>query len=155
MAFINTAYINNGTLLAQAHKVAAAARLNATYDGSSIITLDLATTGTAGTYNNVITDAYGRIISGSNLAYLTNNQSITVSGDATGSGSTAIALTLANSGVTAGTYSKVTVNAKGLVTVGAALASGDVTTALGFTPANLASPTFTGTPTAPTAAYGT
>ncbi len=34
--------------------------------------------------------------------YLSGNQLITVSGDATGSGSTAISLTLANSGVTAG-----------------------------------------------------
>jgi hypothetical protein len=78
--------------------------------------------------------------------YLTGNQTITVSGDATGSGSTSIALTLANSGVTAGTYTKVTVDAKGRVTTGASLASGDlptytgtitssqVTTALGYTP---------------------
>lgn len=108
-------------------------------------------------------------------AYLTGNQSISVSGDATGSGSTSIALTLANSGVTAGTYTKVTVDAKGRVTTGASLASADlptytgtltssqVTTALGYTPYNssnpsgyitsaalspyapLASPAFTGT----------
>lgn len=50
--------------------------------------------------------------------YLTGNQSITISGDASGSGSTAITLTLANSGVVAGTYNNVTVNAKGLVTAG-------------------------------------
>lgn len=50
---------------------------------------------------------------------LQENQQITVTGDATGSGKTSIALTLANSGVTAGTYSAVTVNAKGLVTAGA------------------------------------
>lgn len=78
--------------------------------------------------------------------YLTANQTITVTGDATGSGTTSLALTLANSGVTAGTYTKVTVDAKGRVTVGASLASADlptytgsltssqVTTALGFTP---------------------
>jgi hypothetical protein len=36
--------------------------------------------------------------------YLTGNQNITVSGDATGSGATSIGLTLSNSGVTAGTY---------------------------------------------------
>jgi hypothetical protein len=88
--------------------------------------------------------------------YLTGNQTITVSGDATGSGSTSIALTLANSGVTAGTYTKVTVDAKGRVTTGASLASGDlptytgtitssqVTTALGYTPLNLAGDTMTG-----------
>jgi hypothetical protein len=88
--------------------------------------------------------------------YLTGNQTITVSGDATGSGSTSIALTLANSGVTAGTYTKVTVDAKGRVTTGASLASGDlptytgtitssqVTTALGYTPLSLAGGTMTG-----------
>jgi hypothetical protein len=51
-------------------------------------------------------------------AYLTGNQTITFTGDATGSGATSVALTLANSGVTAGTYRSVTVNAKGLVTGG-------------------------------------
>ena len=48
--------------------------------------------------------------------FLTANQTITLSGDATGSGTTAITVTLANSGVAAGTYNSVTVNAKGLVT---------------------------------------
>lgn len=51
-------------------------------------------------------------------AYITGNQSITLSGDATGTGTTAISLTLANSGVTAGTYRSVTVDAKGRVTAG-------------------------------------
>jgi phage-related tail fiber protein len=50
--------------------------------------------------------------------YLTGNQTVTVSGDATGSGTTAISLTLANSGVGAGTYKSVTVDAKGRVTSG-------------------------------------
>ena len=43
-------------------------------------------------------------------------------------------LVLSNSGVTAGTYSKVTVDAKGRVTSSSALSSSDVTTALGFIP---------------------
>jgi hypothetical protein len=51
-------------------------------------------------------------------SYLTGNESITLSGDATGSGTTAITVTLANSGASAGTYTSVTVNAKGLVTAG-------------------------------------
>ena len=50
--------------------------------------------------------------------FITSNQSISVTGDATGSGTTSIALILANSGATAGTYNNVTVNAKGLVTSG-------------------------------------
>lgn len=54
--------------------------------------------------------------------YLTSNQSISISGDATGSGTTDITLTLANSGVTANTYGSsssipvITVDAKGRVT---------------------------------------
>lgn len=50
--------------------------------------------------------------------YITGNQSISISGDATGTGTTSIALTLANTGVTAGTYKSVTVDAKGRVTGG-------------------------------------
>lgn len=56
-------------------------------------------------------------------AYITGNQTITLSGDATGSGTTAITVTLANSGVTAGTYNNsatavtpFTVDAKGRIT---------------------------------------
>lgn len=63
---------------------------------------------------------------------------ITLSGDVTGTGTTPLVTTLANSGVTAGTYTKVTVDAKGRVTTGASLASSDVTTALTFTPENVA-----------------
>lgn len=82
----------------------------------------------------------GQISFNNTAGYITGNQTITLSGDATGSGTTSIAVTLANSGVTAGTYTKVTVDAKGRVTVGASLASSDVTTALGFTPYNATNP---------------
>lgn len=78
-------------------------------------------------------------------------RTISLTGDVTGTsgafdGSAALsfAATLANSGVTAGTYTKVTVDAKGRVTTGASLASADVTGALGFTPANKAGDSFTG-----------
>lgn len=50
--------------------------------------------------------------------YLTANQTVTLSGDATGSGTTSISVTLANSGVGAGTYRSVTVDVKGRVTAG-------------------------------------
>jgi hypothetical protein len=84
--------------------------------------------------------------------YITGNQTVTLSGDASGSGATAITVTLANSGVTAGTYTKITTDAKGRVTSGTTLASSDlptytgtitssqVTTALGFTPYNSTNP---------------
>jgi hypothetical protein len=58
-------------------------------------------------------------------SYLTGNQNITVSGDASGSGTTAISLTLGSVG-TAGTYTKVTTDAKGRVTSGTTLAAGDL-----------------------------
>ena len=57
--------------------------------------------------------------------YITANQTITVSGDATGSGTTSIALTLAAVG-TAGTYTKVTTDSKGRVTSGTTLSQGDL-----------------------------
>ena len=84
---------------------------------------------------------------------LATGRTIALTGDVTGTSGTfngsanlSFATTLANSGVTAGTYTKVTVDAKGRVTTGASLASGDlptytgtltssqVTTALGYTP---------------------
>lgn len=84
-------------------------------------------------------------VTGSNLSGTnTGDQTITLTGAVTGSGSGSFVTTLANSGVTAGTYQSVTVNAKGIVTVGAALASTDVTTALGYTPLNKAGDTMSG-----------
>ena len=65
---------------------------------------------------------------------LTTARNIAISGDATGSttfdgsANVDIAVALANSGVAAGTYTKVTVDAKGRVTVGADLAKSDLPT---------------------------
>lgn len=59
--------------------------------------------------------------------YITGNQSITLSGDASGTGATAITVTLASVG-TAGTYTKVTTDAKGRVTSGTTLAATDIPT---------------------------
>lgn len=71
---------------------------------------------------NVATTAFVK-----NQSYLTANQNISVSGDATGSGTTAISLTLASVG-TAGTYTKVTTDAKGRVTSGTTLSATDIPT---------------------------
>jgi hypothetical protein len=57
--------------------------------------------------------------------YITGNQTITLSGDASGSGTTSISVTLASVG-TAGTYTKVTTDAKGRVTSGTTLSAGDL-----------------------------
>lgn len=65
---------------------------------------------------------------------LTNPFTLTVNGDASGSASikgnvaVTLSVTLANTAVTAGTYSKVTVDSKGRVTGGAALAVADIPT---------------------------
>ena len=57
--------------------------------------------------------------------YLTQNDTITLSGDATGSGRTGITVTLKNTG-TAGQYTKVTTDAQGRVTGGTTLAENDI-----------------------------
>ncbi len=78
---------------------------------------------------------------------LATARALSVSGDATGSASfdgsadAAIALALAASGVTAGTYPKVTVDAKGRVTAGAALLASDVPTLNQSTTGNAATAT--------------
>ena len=83
------------------------------------LTAIAAITGTSGLLKKTAADTWSLDTS----AYITGNQNITVSGDASGSGTTAISLTLANSGVTAGTYNNsataitpITVDAKGRVT---------------------------------------
>jgi len=60
-----------------------------------------------------------------NSVYLTGNQTISLTGDITGSGTTSIGTTLASVG-TAGTYTKVTTDTKGRVTAGSALTTGDL-----------------------------
>lgn len=60
--------------------------------------------------------------------YITGNQSITLSGDISGSGTTAITGTLATVNSNVGTYTKVTVNGKGLVTAAENLSASDVPT---------------------------
>lgn len=60
--------------------------------------------------------------------YLTGNQTITVTGDVTGSGTTSIALTLATVNSNVGTFTKVTVNGKGLVTSATTLTAADIPT---------------------------
>lgn len=127
-------------------------------------------TGTSGILKKTAADTWTLDTS----SYLTGNQNITVSGDASGSGTTSISLTLGNTGVTAGTYNDssvavrpFTVDAKGRITsVGSAVTitpgwssiTSKPTTVAGYgitDAAPLASPAFSGTPTAPTAAADT
>ena len=97
---------------------------NKTFSGSVALgsSATATTPGTADNTTSVATTAYVKAQS-----YLTANQSITVSGDASGSGTTSISLTLGSVG-TAGTYTKVTTDAKGRVTAGTTLAATDIPT---------------------------
>lgn len=79
-------------------------------------------------------------------ATLTTGRTIAMTGDLTwttpafnGSANVTAVGTLANSGVTAGTYTKLTVDAKGRATAGTQLTASDVTTALGYVPSSSAS----------------
>lgn len=99
-------------------------------------------TGANATFTGNVTGNVTGTLTGnaSTATTLANTRSISATGDATwtinfnGSANSTAALTLANTGVTAGTYTKVTVDAKGRTTAGASLSSADITTILGYTP---------------------
>lgn len=94
---------------------------------SSAINTTLSNSGvTAGTYNNVTVNAKGLVTSATDEPYLLHNEAITITGDATGSGTTSIPLTLADTGVTVGTYNTVTVDSKGRVLSGVNVAGNNV-----------------------------
>lgn len=115
---------------------------SASFDGSAgaNITATLANSGvSSGSYGSstnipvISIDSKGRITSASNQAVSIPSGSLTFTGDVTGSGNTgsSTSLTLANSGVAAGSYTKVTVDSKGRVTTGGSLTSSDIQSALG------------------------
>lgn len=83
----------------------------------------------------------GTTISYDNSTYLTSNQTITLSGDISGSGTTAITGTLATiTQAATGSFVKITLDTKGRVTGNTAVGSSDITTALGYTPYNATNP---------------
>lgn len=83
--------------------------------GGTVLTL-ATVNANVGTFNNVTVNGKGLVTAATNVAYLTANQTITLSGDASGSGTTAITVTLATVNSNVGTFNTVTVNGKGLVT---------------------------------------
>lgn len=88
----------------------------------TIPTLNQSTTGRAATAG--VAEQATRLVTGRTIA-MTGDVTWT-SAAFTGAGNVTGVATLANSGVTAGTYGKVTVDAKGRVTAGMALAAGDI-----------------------------
>ncbi len=135
-------------------------------DGTAVPTIAIASTAANDASTIVARDASGNFSAGtitatlsgnaSSASQLTGSATLSMTGDVSwtsgafnGSGDVTGVATLANSGVTAGTYKSVTVDAKGRVTGGSnptTLAGYGITDA-----AKLASPAFTGNPTVPTA----
>jgi len=98
---------------------------NKTFTGTLDLTSATATASTQTSSDNSTKLATTAFVKGQN--YLTANQNITFTGDASGSGATSVTLTLANTG-TAGTYTKVTTDSKGRVTSGTTLSDSDIPT---------------------------
>jgi phage-related tail fiber protein len=160
---VGSTAITFGQLRAQGNTYTAGAGLTLTGQQFSISPTGVS----AGTYAKVTVNTLGQVTGGSALissdittalGYTpyngTTNPSgfigaLTAAGDATGStvvtgSSGVLTLALAASGVTVGTYTSVTVDAKGRVTAGGQISQSQITTALGFTPVNKAGDTMTG-----------
>ena len=85
--------------------------------GSTAISATLPTVNSnVGTFQGITINGKGLVTAAANQNYLTGNQTITASGDATGSGTTSLPLTLATVNSNIGTFQGITVNGKGLVT---------------------------------------
>ena len=98
---------------------------------SAIVARDASGNFTAGTITAALT---GNASTATTAGNLTSAKTFAITGDVTASQSSdlssgvSLTTTLANSGVTAGTYTKITVDAKGRATVGTTLSASDVPT---------------------------
>lgn len=130
--------VNGKGLVTAATNLAATGDATGTSSGAGIA-LTLATVNSnVGQFTALTVNGKGLVTAATNLA---------ATGDATGTASGAgIALTLAtvNGSPQTDQFRKITVNGKGLVTATSAVTTGDITTALGYTPVNRAGDTMTG-----------
>lgn len=139
----STLNIGSGGTLGSAAFTASTAYQASNTNLSSLAGLSFASTSfvkmtAAGTFA-LDTNTY--YLSSNPSGYISGNQSITLSGDVSGTGTTAITTTLATvTQAATGSFVKITLDTKGRVTGNTAVGSGDITTALGYTPYNSTNP---------------
>jgi len=126
-------------------------------DGIGVTGSPITTSGTFSlSLGNITPDSVAAVgtVTGSNLSGShagtssgsnTGDQTITLTGDVTGSGTGSFAATLTTIGTAVSdSFVKITTDAKGRTYATSAVTSGDITTALGYTPVNKAGDTMTG-----------
>lgn len=98
---ISTTLTSTRIIVGNGSNVATAVNLSgdATISNTGVLTLATVNSN-VGTFNNLTVNAKGLVTAASNVSYLTANQTITLSGDVTGSGATSITTTIANNAVT-------------------------------------------------------
>ncbi|CAM5998845.1 unnamed protein product [Sphagnum balticum] len=105
----------NGKQAAGNYITALTGDITAAGPGSAAATLATVNSN-VGTFQGLTVNGKGLVTAASNQNYLTGNQTITLGGDLTGSGTTAITGTLNTVNSNVGTFQGLTVNGKGLVT---------------------------------------
>ena len=104
-------------IAATATSVTSSANLSGDVTSNSALAVTLATVNAnVGTFQGITVNGKGLVTAAANQGYLTGNQSVTLSGDISGSGATAITTTLATVNANVGTFQGLTLDGKGRVT---------------------------------------